>query len=192
MDANPPNTYWFFLNETSKPFNSLKARQAVNYAIDSRALQRIFGGRLEPTCNFLPPSYSKIGYKKIDPCPYGDPAGPGDIAKAKQLVEESGMKGEEVTVWGNSKEPRPAITEYLRDVMTEIGFKAKTQILDASRSTSVRSATARPGPRRDSPTGTRTSRTRLTSSSRTCPLRRWNPTRRSTSSSRATRSWMRH
>ena len=109
MDPNPPNTYWFFLNESRKPFNNLKARQAVNYAIDSTALQRIFGGRLEPTCNFLPPSYAKIGYKKLDPCPYGDPAGPGDIEKAKQLVEESGMKGEPVTVWGNSKEPRPAI-----------------------------------------------------------------------------------
>ncbi len=130
MDPNPPNTYWFFLNETRKPFNSLEARQAVNYAIDSRALQRIFGGRLEPTCNFLPPSYSKIGYKKIDPCPYGDPAGPGNIEKAKELVEASGMKGEKVTVWGNSKEPRPAITDYLRDVLQEIGFEAKTKVLD--------------------------------------------------------------
>ena len=130
LDPNPPNTYWFFLNETRKPFSSLEARQAVNYAIDSRALQRIFGGRLEPTCNFLPPSYSKIGYKKIDPCPYGDPAGPGDIEKAKQLVEASGMKGEKVTVWGNSKEPRPAITDYLRDVLQEIGFDADTKVLD--------------------------------------------------------------
>ncbi len=130
LDPNPPNTYWFFLNESIKPFDNLKARQAVNYAIDSSALQRIFGGRLEPTCNFLPPSYSKVGYKKIDPCPYGDPAGPGDIEKAKQLVEESGTKGQTVTVWGNNKEPRPAITEYLRDVMTEIGYKAKTRILD--------------------------------------------------------------
>jgi len=130
MDASPPNTYWFFLNESIKPFSSLEARQAVNYAIDSRALQRIFGGRLEPTCNFLPPSYAKIGYKKIDPCPYGDPAGPGDMVKAKALIEKSGMKGEPVTVWGNNKEPRPAITEYLRDVMTELGFKVKTRILD--------------------------------------------------------------
>jgi peptide/nickel transport system substrate-binding protein len=130
MDPNPPNTYWFFLNETVKPFDSLEARQAVNYAIDSRALQRIFGGRLEPTCNFLPPAYASTGYKKIDPCPYGDPAGPPNIAKAKQLVEQSGTKGQTVTVWGNNKDPRPAITEYLRDVMTQIGYKAKTKILD--------------------------------------------------------------
>jgi peptide/nickel transport system substrate-binding protein len=130
MDPNPPNTYWFFLNETVKPFDSLEARQAVNYAVDSRALQRIFGGRLEPSCNFLPPAYAKTGYQKIDPCPYGDPAGEPNIAKAKQLVQKSGYKGMEVTVWGNNKDPRPAITDYFRDLMNSIGFKAKTKILD--------------------------------------------------------------
>ena len=130
MDPNPPNTYWFFLNETVKPFDSLDARRAVNFAIDSRALQRIFGGRLEPTCNFLPPAYAKTGYQKLDPCPYGDPAGGPDIAKAKQLVQKSGYKGMTVTVWGNNKDPRPAIVDYLRDVMVQIGFKAKTKILD--------------------------------------------------------------
>jgi peptide/nickel transport system substrate-binding protein len=127
---NPPNTYWFFLNESVPPFDKLAVRQAVNYAIDSRALQRIFGGRLEPGCNFLPPGYAGNGYKKIDPCPYGDPAGPPDIAKAKAMIQKAGVAGQSVTVWGNNKDPRPAIVEYLRDVMTQIGFKAKTKILD--------------------------------------------------------------
>lgn len=130
MDPNPPNTYWFFMNETLKPFDKLEARQAVNYAIDSRALQRIFGGRLQPSCNFLPPAYARIGYKKIDPCPYGDPAGPPNLAKARELVDKSGYKGMSVTVWGNTKDPRPAIVDYLRDTLNEIGFKAKTKLLD--------------------------------------------------------------
>lgn len=130
QDPNPPNTYWFFMNETTKPFDKLEARQAVNYALDSRALQRIFGGRLQPTCNFLPPAYAGTGYVKIDPCPYGDPAGPPDIAKARQLVQQSGYKGMSVTVWGNNKDPRPAIVDYYRDVLNQIGFKAKTKILD--------------------------------------------------------------
>ena len=47
LQPNPPNIYYFFLNVTTPPFNKLEARQAVNYAIDSRALQRIFSGRLE-------------------------------------------------------------------------------------------------------------------------------------------------
>jgi peptide/nickel transport system substrate-binding protein len=35
-----------------------------------------------------------------------------------------------VTVWGNTKDPRPAIVDYLRDTLNEIGFKAKTKVLD--------------------------------------------------------------
>jgi peptide/nickel transport system substrate-binding protein len=130
MDATPPNTYWFFMNQTQKPFDKLEVRQAVNYALDSRALQRIFGGRLQPTCNFLPPAYQGTGYEKIDPCPYGDPNGAPNIAKARQLVQQSGYKGMTVTVWGNTKDPRPAIVDYYRDVLDQIGFKAKTKILD--------------------------------------------------------------
>ncbi len=130
LAPNPPNTYWFFMNETTKPFDKLEVRQAVNYAIDSRALNRIFGGRLQPTCNFLPPGYAGNGYEKIDPCPYGDPNGPGDIAKAKQLVQQSGYAGMSVTVWGNTKDPRPAITDYMRDLLNQIGFKAKSKVLD--------------------------------------------------------------
>jgi peptide/nickel transport system substrate-binding protein len=130
MDPNPPNTYWFFMNETTKPFDKLEVRKAVNYAIDSRALQRIFGGRLQPTCNFLPPAYQGTGYEKIGPCPYGDPNGAPDIAKAKQLVQQSGYKGMTVTVWGNAKDPRPAIVDYYRDVLDQIGFEAKAKILD--------------------------------------------------------------
>ena len=130
LDANPPNTYWFFMNQTAPPFNKLDVRKAVNYAIDSRALKRVFGGRLQPTCNFLPALYEGMGYKKVDPCPWGDPNGPGNIAKAKDLVKKAGVAGQSVTVWGNNKDPRPAIVDYLRDTLNSIGFKAKTKILD--------------------------------------------------------------
>jgi len=130
MDANPANTYWFFMNETVAPFDKLEARQAVNWAIDSRALQRVFGGRLSPSCNFLPPAYAGSGYVKLDPCPYGDPNGPGDMAKARDLVTKSGYKGMSVTVWAPNKDPRPAIVDYYRDILNQMGFKAKTKILD--------------------------------------------------------------
>ena len=126
-DANPPNTYYFFLNVQIPPFDKLEARQAVNYAIDSNALVRVFGGRLEPGCTFLPPAL--VGYKKYD-CPYGDPDGPADVEKAKQLVEKSGTKGQTVTVWTNNKDPRPAIAAYYQDVLREIGYDAKVKTLD--------------------------------------------------------------
>jgi peptide/nickel transport system substrate-binding protein len=123
-----PNTYYFFMNTTVPPFNKLAARQAVNYAIDSRALERIFGGRLHPTCNLLPPGM--VGYKPITPCPWGDPNGPGNIAKATALVKSAGLAGSPVTVWTNSKDPRPAIGDYLRSTLDQIGFKASTKTLN--------------------------------------------------------------
>jgi peptide/nickel transport system substrate-binding protein len=124
---NPPNVYYFFLNVTLPPFDKLEAREAVNYAIDSNALVRIFGGRLQPGCTFLPPQLT--GYQEFD-CKWGDPTGKPDMAKAKELVKQSGYEGEKVTVWTNNKDPRPAIADYYRDVLNEIGFQADTKTLD--------------------------------------------------------------
>ena len=59
------------MNTTVPPFDKEEVRQAVNFGVDSRALSRLFGGRLEPGCNFLPPGLP--GHTEIEPCPYGDP-----------------------------------------------------------------------------------------------------------------------
>jgi peptide/nickel transport system substrate-binding protein len=123
------STYYMFMNTRTKPFDSLKVRQAVNYALDKRALVRIFGGLLEPDCNFLPPLMQ--GYKKIDPCPYGDPNKPANVAKAKQLVSQSGDKGTKVTVWGDDEERSTKVTQYYADVLNKIGFKATPKIIGA-------------------------------------------------------------
>jgi peptide/nickel transport system substrate-binding protein len=127
LNPYPPNTYYFSLNTEIPPFNKEQAREAVNYAIDSRALVRVFSGRLTPTCTFIPPG--TIGHKD-DKCPYGDPNGPGNMTKAKQLVKQSGTAGQSVTVWTNNKDPRPAIGEYLRDTLNQMGYKAKTKTLN--------------------------------------------------------------
>ncbi len=124
------SVYYYFLNVRQKPFDNIKVRQAVAYAIDKRALQRFFGGLLAPTCNFLPPGMQ--GYKKIDPCPYGDPTQAPNLEKAKQLIQESGAAGTKVTVWGDD-EPEPKnVTEYLADVLNQIGLKATPRIVEAS------------------------------------------------------------
>jgi peptide/nickel transport system substrate-binding protein len=128
IGAGYPNTYYFSMNVNIPPFNKLAARQAVNYAIDSRALERVFGGRLHPTCNLLPPNM--VGYKPIQPCPWGDPNGPGNVNKAKQLIQQAGLTGSKVTVWTNNKDPRPAIADYLRGLLNEIGFKASIRTLN--------------------------------------------------------------
>ncbi len=118
-----PSTYYFFMNERLPPFNNLKARQAVNYAIDRQALVNLRGGLGVPTWNFLPPSYPQ--YKKITPTPY-----PYNLAKAKQLVKESGTAGQKVTVYTISDVSIDKSTgEYLQGQLKKIGWNAQIREL---------------------------------------------------------------
>jgi peptide/nickel transport system substrate-binding protein len=124
------STYYVFMNQRVAPFDDEKVREAVNYGLDKRALQRIFGGLLAPSCNFLPPGMK--GYEKVEPCPYGDPTQAPDIEKAKALIKEAGAEGTEVTVWGNDEDPSKPVTEYVADAMTNIGLKATPKIVEGS------------------------------------------------------------
>jgi peptide/nickel transport system substrate-binding protein len=118
-----PSTYYFFMNQRTPPFNNLKARQAVNYAIDRQALVNLRGGLGVPTYNFLPPSYPQ--YKKITPTPY-----PYDLNKAKQLVQQSGTAGMKVTVYTISDVAVDKSTgEYLQGQLKKIGWNAQIREL---------------------------------------------------------------
>jgi peptide/nickel transport system substrate-binding protein len=115
-----PSTYYFFMNARMKPFSSLQARQAVNWAIDRNALVKLRGGLGVPTENFLPPSYPQ--YKKINPFP--NSGSKAAMAKAKSLVAASGTKGTHVDLYtiGDVAFDKSA-GEYLQGVLTSLGYK---------------------------------------------------------------------
>ncbi|MEP6978811.1 MAG: ABC transporter substrate-binding protein [Thermoleophilia bacterium] len=119
----PANTYYFFINTRQAPFDKLKVRQAVEYAIDRDALVRLYGGLANPTENVLPPTYPQ--YKKLSMYPH-------DLAKAKQLIKAAGATGAAVTVWGNDAETSKKPVAYLADVLNSIGLKAKLKIVNGS------------------------------------------------------------
>ena len=123
-------TYWLFLNTKIAPFNNLQARQAINTAIDKGAIARLYSGLIAPTCNYLPPGI--VGYSKINPCPYGEPGAKPDLAKAKQLVQQSGTAGQSITVWSDTDDPTPEVMQYTTDVLNQIGYKAKLKTIDSS------------------------------------------------------------
>ncbi|MGI8802150.1 MAG: ABC transporter substrate-binding protein [Solirubrobacteraceae bacterium] len=117
------STFYFFLNTKTKPFNNLMARQAVNMAVDRKAIQKLSSGTIEPGCFFLPPGM--IGHP-TGTCPYGEtPA----VAKAKALVTQAGLAGTPVTVWGETRSPRKEYIDYYTSVLNSIGFKATEKIL---------------------------------------------------------------
>jgi peptide/nickel transport system substrate-binding protein len=123
---NTISTFYFFLNTQVKPFDNELAREAVNYALDRRALDRLNGGNFTQTCWFLPEGL--VGHP-TGACPYGDPNAAPDLAKAKQLVQQSGMAGQRVTVWSETRSPRKEFVAYFTDVLNQIGFKAQSRII---------------------------------------------------------------
>ena len=119
----PANTYYFFMNNRVAPFDNLKVRQAVNYAVDRTALVRVYGGLATTTENILPPTYPQ--YKKHDLYPY-------NLAKAKALIAASGDKGMSVTVWNHDRGLDPKASTYLVSVLNSIGLKAKEKIINSA------------------------------------------------------------
>jgi peptide/nickel transport system substrate-binding protein len=119
----PADTFYFFLNQRYPPFNNVKAREAVNYAISRKQMVQLFGGLAVPTENILPPLYK--AYKKISMFPVN-----GDMAKAKSLVAQSGTKGDAVTLWTPSNEPDKSLVEYEQSILNQLDYKTTLKVID--------------------------------------------------------------
>ena len=116
------STYFFWMNTTQAPFDDVKVRQAVNYAIDSRALERIYAGQVTGTQQILPPGMP--GYKRLDLYPHS-------LAKAKELVAAAKPSDREITVWTDNESPNDEAGEYLEGVLKQLGFETTLKIVNA-------------------------------------------------------------
>jgi peptide/nickel transport system substrate-binding protein len=132
VHINQLTAIWYApMNTNIPPFDNLKARQAVNYAIDRAALVNLFGGPAlaTPTCQILP-----IGFPAYEPyCPYTQNPGTEwsapDMEKAKQLVQESGTAGQKVTLIVEDTAVSRSIGVYLQSVLSEIGYDASVKAI---------------------------------------------------------------
>ena len=118
----PPNLMYFFMNTRVPPFNSVKVRQAVNYAISRRWLKRLAGGLAHTTENILPLPYASFRAHSL----YRH-----DLRKAIRLVRESGYRGRRVFVWNHDVAADRPFTKYLVSVLKRIGFHATEKVVTA-------------------------------------------------------------
>ena len=118
------NITYFSLNTRKAPLNDVRVRKAINYAVDRRALVKIFGGQGVPAENIVPPQLG-ASYKRHTFYPH-------NMSKAKQLVAASGTKGQSIQVWASNTEPQPKAAQYLASVLDQLGYHATVKTLDES------------------------------------------------------------
>jgi len=116
------NTYYFWMNTRKAPFDDLEVRQAVNYAVDPAALERIYAGSLARLQQVLPEGMP--GHKRFELYPH-------NLAKAKQMIAEADPSDREITVWTDDEGPNEAAATYYQDVLEKLGFDAKLKVLSA-------------------------------------------------------------
>lgn len=116
------STYFFWMNTRQAPFDDVKVRQAVNYAVDTRALERIYAGQVTGTHQILPPGMP--GYKHFDLYPH-------DLGKAKELVAAAKPGDRAITIWTDNESPNDEAGEYLEGVLKELGFDTTLKIVNA-------------------------------------------------------------
>jgi peptide/nickel transport system substrate-binding protein len=124
-----------FLNTRVRPFDDVRVRRAVNYAVDRQAIARTTGAPLlaQLTCQTLPAGL--LGYRPY--CPYtrgradaGVWTGP-DLTKARRLITAAGRRGERVTVWAF-----PDFAAGARELarsMRRVGLRARVKVLPAEK-----------------------------------------------------------
>jgi peptide/nickel transport system substrate-binding protein len=116
------STYYFWMKTDRAPFDDPKVREAVNYAVDPAALERIYSGQIKGTQQILPPGMP--GYNKFELYPH-------DMAKAKELIKEANPSDMNITVWTDTESPNNEAGEYYDGVLKELGFNTTLKIINA-------------------------------------------------------------
>ena len=121
------------INTHVAPFNDVRVRQALNYAIDRATIVRQYGGSsfAIPACQAIVPGIP--GYRRY--CPYTlRPRADGawsapDLARAKRLVAESGTAGERIDLVGGPNAPwfPESTVRYIAHVLRSLGYRVRLQ-----------------------------------------------------------------
>jgi peptide/nickel transport system substrate-binding protein len=122
-------SFLLYLNTRVPPFDDLRVRRAIGYAVDRRVVQKLYPGPAEITCQVLPPNFP--GYQPycpytLEPSPAGAWTAP-DRATAARLIKQSGTSGMTVTVW--SYLGFAGLSRYFVRLLDSLGYHAQLRTL---------------------------------------------------------------
>jgi peptide/nickel transport system substrate-binding protein len=118
-------SFQMYLNTRVPPFDDLRVRRAVAYAVDRGAVKELYPGPAGVSCQLLWPNFP--GYQPycpftLTPSPAGVWTAP-DRATAERLVKESGTRGMKVTVW--SFPLFAGVSRYFVRLLDSLGYRAR-------------------------------------------------------------------
>lgn len=126
-------TTYLTYNVNKAPFNNLKVREALSYAVNRQSAINAVGGSslAYPATTFLP-DQTAFGYQKYDYFPAGTS---GNAKKAKQLLAEAGFpNGLTITLAHDNQSGDmygPEVATAVQDALQKAGFTVKLQSIDA-------------------------------------------------------------
>ncbi|MCP1241132.1 ABC transporter substrate-binding protein [Acetobacter lambici] len=121
------------------PFTDIRVRQAVNYALNRKALVILYGGPgiARPLCGLIPSALGVEGQT----CPYTRAASPTapaqqwsapDMQAARNLVRASGTMGQKITLVVASSSADMAMGVWVRDMLQNLGYQAVLRPISSS------------------------------------------------------------
>ena len=125
-----PELDFMFMNTHAPPFDDMRVRRAINYAVGRHAILRSAGGPnvASSTCEIVPPGFP--GYAPS--CRYtADPGSAGawngpDVDRARRLIAQSGTSGMKITVWG--WQAKRSILEYFVVLLRRLGYDSSLRV----------------------------------------------------------------
>lgn len=123
--SNGSNIQYVVFNTQSPPLNNTKVRQAIAYAVDrEKIISELLFGQARIAHSILPPeswAYSPGTQYNYDP------------AKAKQLLSESGYKGEPIKFnYGSTNAAVNQYAQVIQSSLNDIGLTVQIETMDVN------------------------------------------------------------
>ncbi|MBF4160776.1 ABC transporter substrate-binding protein [Nocardioides acrostichi] len=124
IDVVPSNDYWYLaLNEKRKPFDDVRVRQAIAYAIDRDAIAQVTSYGTAKVNELAIPEES-AWYTAYDTYSKDDD-------KAEQLLDEAGVKNLTMELMVSSDYPETVkAAQVIADELADVGITLKIRSLD--------------------------------------------------------------